>query len=73
MVSLTVFERKCSTSLHGLIPKSTGQKSHYSHTVGAMNAGAHLAWKKGSVTEGQLLISLFSIKLHFLLRLENDR
>ena len=31
---------------------------------------AHLAWKKGSVTEGQLLISLFSMKLHFLLRLE---
>jgi len=34
--------------------------------------GAHLAWKNGSVAEGQLLISLFSVKLHFLLRLEID-
>jgi len=33
----------------------------------------HLAWKKGSVAEGQLLISHFSIKLHFLSRLEIDR
>jgi len=35
-------------------------------------AVAHLAWKKGSVAEGQLLILLFSIKSHFLLRLEID-
>ena len=34
---------------------------------------AHLAWKKGSVAEGQLLISHFSIKLNFLLGLEIDR
>jgi len=33
------------------------------------HAVAHLAWKKGSVTKGQLLISLFSIKPHFLLTL----
>jgi len=33
----------------------------------------HLPWKKGSVAEGQLLLSLFSIKLHFLLRLVIDR
>jgi len=26
---------------------------------------AHLAWKEGSVMEGQLLISLFNIKPHF--------
>jgi len=32
-------------------------------------SGAHLAWKKGSVAEGQLVI----IKTHFLLRLEIDR
>jgi len=34
-----------------------------------LTAGAHLAWKKGSVAEGQLLIR----KPHILLRLEIDR
>jgi len=32
----------------------------------------HPAWKKGSVAEGQLLISFFSIKPHFLYRLQID-
>jgi len=38
-----------------------------------MHTVADLAWIKGSVAEGQLLISLFSIKPHFLLKLEIDQ
>jgi len=41
--------------------------------MGTHWAVTHLAWKKESVAEGQLLISLFNIKPHFLLRLEIDR
>jgi len=39
----------------------------------SMLAVAHLAWKKGVFRRGAGLISFFSIKLHFLLRLQTDR
>jgi len=35
------------------------------------SSGAYCLEKKGSVAKGQLLISLFSTKPHFLLKLEN--
>ena len=38
--------------------------------ISSFYAVAHLAWKKRSVAEGYFWISLFSIKPHFLLRLE---
>jgi len=46
--------------------------SWHSRMSGNLTSGES-SLKKGSVTEGQIFISLFSIKPHFLLRLEINR
>jgi len=53
----------------------TGKDAYHLHCR-CMNISYPVAdpvWKKGSVTDSQIFISCFSIKPHFLLRLEIDR